>query len=246
MCVVGYDDTKYGGAFEIMNSWGSNWGERGYTWMDYKTYSRLVDHGVELYLKPKSTTTTTKTTTTTTTEKTFTHSGNVSLKLSTGEKLKATLGTSNGFKRYRLTEPLTSGTRYRIYISNNEPGYVYVFSGDNENNVAVNFPQDKNTSAALTYKTNDIALPSERTWLELDDTRGTDYVCVLFSKYNVDITSLLNHLKNGKGNFYEKVQSGFGKYLVNQGDIQFKSGAMGFNATSTGAIVPLLIEFNHN
>jgi C1A family cysteine protease len=26
--LVGYDDEKYGGAFEIMNSWGLNWGKR--------------------------------------------------------------------------------------------------------------------------------------------------------------------------------------------------------------------------
>jgi len=31
LCVVGYDDKKYGGAFEIMNSWGEEWGNNGFT-----------------------------------------------------------------------------------------------------------------------------------------------------------------------------------------------------------------------
>ena len=35
MVVVGYDDTKYGGAFEIMNSWGTKWGNSGFIWIRY-------------------------------------------------------------------------------------------------------------------------------------------------------------------------------------------------------------------
>lgn len=33
--IVGYDDTKYGGAFKIINSWGSDFGDEGYFWMPY-------------------------------------------------------------------------------------------------------------------------------------------------------------------------------------------------------------------
>ena len=36
MCVVGYDDTKFGGAFEVMNSYGQNWGDEGYCWIKYE------------------------------------------------------------------------------------------------------------------------------------------------------------------------------------------------------------------
>ena len=241
MCVVGYDDNKYGGAFLLMNSWSSNWANGGYVWVKYKDYSNYTHDALELYMKPKETTT--KTTTTTVTKNKF--AGNLSLKLSTGKTLKATLGTSNGLKRYRVTESLMSGTRYRIYLGNNQPCYVYVFSGDQQNNVAVNFPADNKTSAALTYNTNDIALPGETTWLELDDTKGTDYLCVLFSKYSIDINSLLNHLKNGKGSFYDKVKSGFSKYLASQSDINYNSGTISFSATTTGAMIPLIVEFSH-
>ena len=36
MCIVGYDDSKFGGAFEVMNSWGTEWGEEGFCWMKYE------------------------------------------------------------------------------------------------------------------------------------------------------------------------------------------------------------------
>ena len=235
MCVVGYDDNKFGGAFLLMNSWGDYWCDGGFGWISYKAFQQYAHCGLELYIKPKKTTTTTN----------YKFAGDISLKLSTGQTLKATLGTSNGFKRYRITQPLVSGSRYRIYVGNNEPGYVYVFSADQQNNVAINFPT-AGTSAALTYQSNTIALPGENLWLELDDTRGTDYLCILFSKYSVDTNSLLNHLRTSKGaNFYEKVQRGFSKYLVSQSNINFSSSSMSFSATSTKQMVPLLIEFEH-
>lgn len=39
MCIIGYDDTKYGGAFEILNSWGENWGDNGFTWIRYEDWN---------------------------------------------------------------------------------------------------------------------------------------------------------------------------------------------------------------
>lgn len=36
MLVVGYDNTKE--AFRVINSWGKNWGDGGYVWVDYKLF----------------------------------------------------------------------------------------------------------------------------------------------------------------------------------------------------------------
>lgn len=33
--IVGYDDNKYGGAYKIINSWGTGFGENGFFWMPY-------------------------------------------------------------------------------------------------------------------------------------------------------------------------------------------------------------------
>jgi C1A family cysteine protease len=39
VCIVGYDDNKVtadgNGAFRLVNSWGTNWGNKGYWWMSY-------------------------------------------------------------------------------------------------------------------------------------------------------------------------------------------------------------------
>jgi len=42
MCVIGYDDNKYGGAFEVMNSWGTEWGNGGFFWIKYSDFKKFV------------------------------------------------------------------------------------------------------------------------------------------------------------------------------------------------------------
>jgi len=33
--IVGYDDERFGGAFKVINSWGTDWGDNGYFWLPY-------------------------------------------------------------------------------------------------------------------------------------------------------------------------------------------------------------------
>ncbi|HQV06883.1 MAG TPA: C1 family peptidase, partial [Chitinophagaceae bacterium] len=42
MSVIGYDDRKFGGAFQIMNSWGPEWGKNGIAWVRYGDFKRYV------------------------------------------------------------------------------------------------------------------------------------------------------------------------------------------------------------
>lgn len=54
MAVVGYDDSKrspagHTGAFKIINSWGSGWGDRGYGWISYRTWQQLQPQALVLY-----------------------------------------------------------------------------------------------------------------------------------------------------------------------------------------------------
>ena len=40
-CLIGYDDNKQG--FLLRNSWGRNFGERGYTWFPYKDFKDILE-----------------------------------------------------------------------------------------------------------------------------------------------------------------------------------------------------------
>lgn len=42
LCVVGYDDYKFGGSFRIVNSWGRDYGDGGYLWVKYDDFYEFV------------------------------------------------------------------------------------------------------------------------------------------------------------------------------------------------------------
>jgi len=53
MCVIGYDDRKEGGAFEIMNSWGKEWGNNGVAYVKYSDFKRFVREAYGINPAPK-------------------------------------------------------------------------------------------------------------------------------------------------------------------------------------------------
>lgn len=42
MTIIGYDDNKNGGSFEILNSWGEAWGNNGFTWVKYEDWAMFT------------------------------------------------------------------------------------------------------------------------------------------------------------------------------------------------------------
>jgi hypothetical protein len=42
VAAVGYDDTRYGGALRLINSWSQNWGDGGYFWLPYSSANQTV------------------------------------------------------------------------------------------------------------------------------------------------------------------------------------------------------------
>lgn len=43
LCVIGYDDYKFGGAFKIVNSWGKEYGDNGYLWIKYEDFVEFAE-----------------------------------------------------------------------------------------------------------------------------------------------------------------------------------------------------------
>lgn len=157
MCVVGYDDSREGGAFEVQNSWGRNWGNEGYTWIRYKDFARFTRYAYEFIDLPEPK------------PETPDLAGSIKMVLANGSNmpvdlLMSTKGIECGSGKtipapltiYKTTQPYASGTRFRIYISNNEPAYVYAISTDLSNEITKIFPYNDSISAALTDNKNDV------------------------------------------------------------------------------------------
>jgi len=48
LCIIGYDDNKYGGAFRVINSFGPRWADGGYCWISYQNMARFTRYGYKI------------------------------------------------------------------------------------------------------------------------------------------------------------------------------------------------------
>ena len=148
---------------------------------------------------------------------------------------------------YKAAQAYTSGTRFRIFISNNEPAYVYAFSTDLSNAVTKIFPYDESISAALTDKKNDVAIPDEDHYIEFDEKPGRDFLCVLYSKKPLNINDMIKNISMlTEGSFSEKIFKVTGSEMVESKNIKFSSDAISFTGFSQDkSIVAMLVELEH-
>ena len=42
MTIIGYDDYKHGGSFQVMNSWGQDFGDDGFVWIRYNDFVKTT------------------------------------------------------------------------------------------------------------------------------------------------------------------------------------------------------------
>jgi hypothetical protein len=93
--------------------------------------------------------------------------------------------------RYKTLQSYASGTKYRCYIDLTEPTYLYVLSTDLKGHITKLFPADATMSAYIANPNAHIALPDEKWYIELDQTKGIDYTIFLYSKTAQPIDTLL-------------------------------------------------------
>ncbi len=231
MCVIGYDDNKYGGAFEIMNSWGTNWGNEGFIWVKYNDFHNFVKYAYEM-IKFKSNKKI----------KTNNLSGSIKFVKSDGTVSKSMY--KNGI--YKITDAYKSGTKFRLYISNSEPAYVYAFGFDATKKTFTIFPNEPNVSAALNYANNSVAIPDENHYIQTDNTIGKDYLCVIYSKKRLNIEEIKQNIENSTGTFYERVNNNLSKRLVNKANVSIHPTKIAFNVkNSTKSAIAIIVETKH-
>lgn len=249
MCVIGYNNKKYGGAFEIMNSWGTDWGTDGFLWIKYDDFCKHSKLAYDVYLKKKVQHDTVKPRPIpVSASNKCSMAGRLSIVGKDGGDTSRVMINDNGdLPYYVMADEFISGKRFRLIVSNDEPAWVYVLASDKTNKVNTLFPgaDDINISPYLNYSKNDIALPSESGIFKLDDTAGTDYFCVLYSQEELDINGLARQIQKAEGSFYQKLKTVLGESIVSQEDIRYIRNYIGFSAKTDRPIVPLVVEITH-
>jgi hypothetical protein len=234
MCVVGYDDNFAGGAFELQNSWGADWGDRGYGWVSYADFGRFVNEAYELIenldeFKDR-----------------VEYSGFVDIELrNSGEGMPVKFD-GTGF--YRTARAYPSGTRFRYITGNNSPAYVYAFASDSSTGATTRIFPPEGISPVLDYRENAVAFPGEHSWIELDNVTGLDYLVVLFAKRELDIDALRGRFEREGGGFPGRVAQAVGPDYIPPAGVRYDSKRLAFSTVmpDNRAVLGLLLAIEHS
>lgn len=185
MCVVGYDDKKYGGAFLIMNSWGPEWGQNGFAWVRYPEFNYFVR---EAYgLEPMARTGTAA----------ATLDCEIGLvQVSFDAKNKMVPGNYIDLRKvgdniYRTGSPIRVGTRFKVEVKNNNECYIYIFGMDTDGSAYTLFPYPTKEDPAKTKYSPFLGITGYRLFprdksLKADSIGTRDKIAIMVSKKELD------------------------------------------------------------
>jgi len=145
-----------------------------------------------------------------------------------------------------MKDPYASGTRFRIYVSNHEPAYVYALGSDATGAIFPIFPHKPWISAALAYETNEIVLPDEEHDIKMDNTVGMDYFCFSYSKEEMDFGRLIKDLGNHVGSFEQRLNSALSNDLLLENNVFWESSGIGFSGNTRGKqLIAVVVQIEH-
>lgn len=190
MCVVGYDDNKYGGAFEIMNSWGEYWGNGGYTWIDYQTFDKFLTSALVLIDDNSQY------------EDPFEWTVNISVMTDNGQQAPVMV-SEDGI--YASRTSLKNGTRMRFVLQGNNnslingPIYPYIFYADSALNKTVQvWPPAGNSGQVTMEKGKSVNIPGGDQWIGGGAVKAENFI-FLFSRKELDIAAVRNAFEKHSG-----------------------------------------------
>lgn len=225
MTVIGYDDRKFGGAFQIMNSWGPEWGKNGVAWVRYGDFKEYVREAYGIDPLPKRT-----------------EVANI--------PLECTIGLVNNADRkniplrkagdnvFQTISPISPGTRFKMSIENATECYIYVFGMETDNTSYVLFPYLKPGETVSKHSpycgiTGYRLFPKAQS-MEADSIGNRDFIAIVVSKDELDYNALNTAISQSRQpDYYKNVNEALQTILIRSarfnntrdGNIYFKVDA---------------------
>ena len=268
MCMVGYDDNFDNGdgtfgAVELINSWGTLWGNGGFIYVKYQDFVEILNYAISLYDDvlpiPPPEPPTPLPIPSPAPDPTKRMEGSFSLILSDGTPMKLE-GDENGFRNlrlvsaeqmtYNISEAYPSGTMFRIHFTSSQPAYVYVIATDSKRSpLSQLFPDpEQNISALLDFKSEvSVSIPDETHYIQIDETPGENYLCVIYSKDELDINAINNSFQtNTNKSFVKTVKEALADQIVDDNEVTFEKNRIAFKAASANrTAVPIFVKIKH-
>jgi hypothetical protein len=235
MCVIGYDDRIEGGAFQIMNSWGPEWGENGIGYIRYPDFKEFVREAYGVDPLPK-----------------MGAALNVDFECSIGllntsnkQYIALKAGTGNTFT---TVAPVKKGTKFKIELKNALECYTYIFGQETNLSSYVLFPYKPIHSPY--FGITGFRLFPRKESLQADSIGNKDFMAIVVSKKQLDYAALNAAInKSTQATYAGKLNEAISSAAItnvkfsntNVGNIYFKA-----DASEQKTIVGCVVEIDKN
>jgi hypothetical protein len=225
MCVVGYDDKKYGGSFLLMNSWGPEWGNNGFAWVHYDDFKYFVReaYGLDPMQKTGS-------------------AANVPFACEIGLMQVDYQGNKTVTKgyiplrltannRFETTSPVKMGSHFKMEIKNSTECYIYVFGKETDGSSYILFPYPTREDATKTRYSPYCGITGYRLFPKdkslTPDSLGTrDEMAIVISKQELDWNNINQQLsQNPQTDFGSRLNTVLQNKLMK--NVSFQSSGNG-------------------
>lgn len=247
MCIIGFN--KMEKTFEIMNSWGIEWGNKGFFKISFDDFAKYCKYAYRFSLLDQNQN-----------QKNFEFKTSFEIeKLMTYDfynnshsyqKLKAV----REYNEYKIGEGIIKlYDSFKIFVKNlKENSFVYIFSVTPDLTTSIIVPEQFENSDGFVVKSVSI-VPDESSFVVIPsiegehiqaDKLGLDYLIILISKNEIsNLESQISGIGMMSGTMLSRLEKIFGNELVPEKNINYALDHIGFNGRSTtGSIVPLVIS----
>ena len=232
MCVIGYDDRVEGGAFQIMNSWGKEWGQNGLGYVRYGDFKTFVREAYGLDPLPKR-------------GAALTQVFECSVGLfDAATRTNVALKTA-GSNLFKTVSPIKKGSKFKIEIKNAVECYIYIFTPDVAGKSSVLFPYKPSHSPYCGI--TGYRLFPRRESIQADEVGNKEEMAVVVSKTVLDYNALNTAINaSAKTGFASKVNDAISaNAMTNMSYGNTTNGMMYFkSAGGTKNVIACIVEID--
>lgn len=174
LTVVGYDDAKYGGAFRVVNTWGTRWADNGLTWIRYADVSRHFLYGFTL-LGPG-----------------FPLEASITFATTGGKAMPVAIDDHG---RYQLKDTYRTGDKFNIDVATRNGIFFNAVVKDGSGASAVIFPAD---TMIVPFVGREHWLPGAATYFTLTDPPGDNTLYFIFADHQDKLQVVVNGIMKGQ------------------------------------------------
>lgn len=185
MCVIGYDDSRQ--AFQIMNSWGPEWGQDGIAWVGYRDFEYFTKEAYGIFPMGQG-------------EKFDPELLDVTFGLVNNETQRLIPLYTVGNKIFRTRSTLSPDDHFKVAIRNSIECNVYVFGEDTDGSSYVLFPYTEKHSPYCGI-TGTRLFPKDYS-MSPDEIGTRDRIAIVITKEPVDWNALNSRINRSRRSTY--------------------------------------------